>query len=65
MMKDNGRKSGGYSLRESLVKQGVTSVEGMKGHLSFVHETLKINPSLDITRYRVNANYPNGLPEMG
>jgi hypothetical protein len=64
-MMDNGRRSGGYSLRESLRQQGVTTEEAMRQHLSLVHGTLAAKPDLDITRYRVNRNYPNGLPEMG
>jgi hypothetical protein len=63
--KPNSRKAGGYSLRESLIRQGVTTTEGMSRHLSFVSGTLKGNPHLDITRYRVNADRPNELPRMG
>lgn len=63
---DNGRKSGGFSLRDSLRKQGVTTEEGMRKHFSFIAESLKANPRLDITRYRVDKNYPNGgTPHMG
>ena len=58
-----GRKTG-YSLRESLTCQGVTSEKAMREHLRFVFNTIQINPRLDITRYRVNPNYPNA-PLMG
>lgn len=55
----------GYSLRESLIQQGVTTEEGMRAHLAFVHGTVSVNTSLDIARYRVPRNYPNALPYMG
>lgn len=55
----------GYSLRESLECQGVTTEEGMRKHLSFVHGTLSANPRADITRYRAPSNNPNSLPSMG
>lgn len=56
-----GRKTG-YSLRESLTCQGVTNETAMRAHLGYVLELLTRRPSFDITRYRVNANYPNALP---
>lgn len=61
----NSRRGDGYSLRDSLVGQGVTTEEAMRKHLSFVHSTLEISDHLDITRYRANRNYPNGGPDMG
>lgn len=60
-----GRGNGGYSLRESLLCQGVTLEGAMRQHLSLVHGTLSVVPTLDITRYRVDPNNPNGLPRMG
>lgn len=59
-----GRKTGGYSLRESLTSQGVTSEGAIREHLSFVHNTLTANPTMDITRYRVSPNFPNAAPTM-
>lgn len=57
-----GRKSNkGYSLRESLIAQGVTSEKAMREHLNLVHTTLTVNPALDVTRYRANPNYPNAV----
>lgn len=56
-----GRKTG-YSLRESLTSQGVTNMTAMRAHLDYVYELLRARPSFDITRYRVNPNYPNALP---
>lgn len=56
-----GRKTG-YSLRESLMSQGVTNMTAMRAHLDFALEMLRARPSFDITRYRVNPNYPNALP---
>jgi hypothetical protein len=61
----NGRRSDGYSLRDALIKQGVTTEEALRKHLRFVHDTLSVSDQLDITRYRVNKNYPNGGPDMG
>ena len=60
-----GRRVGGFSLRQSLTDQGVTTTVAMKAHLSFVRSTLQANPRLDITRYRVNPNTPNSMPLMG
>ena len=54
----------GYSLRHSLELQGVTTEAAMREHLDLVHQTLAVNPRLDITRYRVNKVNPN-LPDMG
>jgi hypothetical protein len=56
-----GRKTG-YSLRESLTSQGVTCMDAMRAHLNHVHRLLVARPSFDITRYRVNENYPNQHP---
>jgi len=61
----SGRKSGGYSVRESLISQGVTSEEAIRNHITFINQTLQSNPRFDVTRYRVDANYPNGNPLMG
>lgn len=55
----------GFSLRQSLINQGVTTEEAMKRHLSFVHTTLLVNPNMRIDRYKVNPNYPNGGPDNG
>lgn len=59
-----GRKTG-FSLRESLTAQGVTSETSMREHLSLVHGSLMGNPRIDISRYRVDPNYPNGPIRMG
>lgn len=56
----------GYSLREALINQGVTTEDALKKHLAFVSQTLEIAPALDITRYRANPRDPNsGSPNMG
>lgn len=55
----------GFSLRESLIRNGVTTEEAMRRHLAFVHGTIQAVPRLDITRYRPDPNYPNNLPKMG
>lgn len=61
----NGRKAGGYSVRESLLRQGVGTTVALQRHLDFVANTLKGNPSFDVTSYRVNPTFPNELPTMG
>lgn len=61
-----GRSGEGFSLRDSLIRQGVTTEEGVRKHLSFVAKTCAVNPNLDITRYRVSPNNPNqGTPDNG
>ena len=60
-----GGKKTGWSLRQSLYSQGVTSEESMRNHIAFVANTLQVNPDFDITQYRVDPNYPNGNPVMG
>lgn len=61
----NSRKVGGYSIRESLLRQGVSTTEGMKRHLAFIAGTLQGNPDFDVTTYRVDKTFPNNLPTMG
>ena len=56
----------GFSLRQSLEKQGVTTEDAMRKHLNLVYVTLTVNPLLRVDRYRVDANYPNsGNPVAG
>lgn len=58
----NGRRSGGFSLRRALENQGVTTERAMRQHIAFVYGVLKEVPTADITRYRVNTNNPNKVP---
>lgn len=58
-------RSEGFSLRDSLIRQGVTTEEAMRKHMSFIGKTLAINPNLDITRYRVSRNNPNEGADNG
>lgn len=51
-----------FSLRDSLVSQGVTDEKALRGNMDFVFELLRANPSLDVTRYRVT---PAGAPDHG
>ena len=60
-----GRRGPGFSLRNHLVRQNVTTKEGLTFHFGFVLKTLQANPSLDITRYRVDENNPNGAVNNG
>lgn len=56
----------GFSLRQSLINQGVTTEDAMRKHLNLVYTTLTINPLLRVDRYRVDPNYPNsGVPNNG
>lgn len=59
-IRPNSRRGGGFSLRRGLFEQGVTDEDATRNHLSFVYNALSRQPSLDITLYRVNPNYPNG-----
>lgn len=51
--------SAGFSLRESLINQGVTTEEGVREHLALCHKLQQVNPALRTHRYRVNPNVPN------
>ena len=45
-----------FSLRQSLLSQGVKTDEGLSRHLSFISTTLGVNPSLNLRTYRVDPN---------
>lgn len=49
----------GFSLRDQLIALGVTSEAALRQHLETVRVTLEVNPSLDISTYRVNPSDPN------
>jgi len=54
------------SLRKILTSQGVTDEAAVRAHVNFIFETMKENPLLDVTKYRVNPENPNSLfPMMG
>lgn len=44
----------GFSIRKHLANQGVHSEADVRKHLTFIAETMKINPQLDLTRYKVH-----------
>lgn len=47
---------GGFSLRRHVIAQCPTMNETqVREHIDFVHQTMKVNPSLDIRRYRVSS----------
>ena len=50
-----------FSLRDHLVRQGVTTKEAMKEHLSFIQRTIEANPSMNLRAYRVDQNNPDGV----
>jgi hypothetical protein len=49
----------GFSLRASLLDNGVTTEDAVRSHLAHVHQLITVHPSLRATRYRVNPNNPN------
>lgn len=49
----------GFSLRESLEKQGVTCKTARDMHMNFVYKTLCQHPFLNIRRYVVKQGNPN------
>lgn len=54
--RSNGRATeDGYSLRKSLEDQGVTTEEDMRLHMDRVGHMLLLDPTFDVTRYRVKA----------
>lgn len=55
----NERKSGGFSLRQSLIEQGVTTEDGIRAHLVMVAGIIQAVPDTDVTKYRVNKRTPN------
>jgi hypothetical protein len=60
-VRPNSRRGAGYSLRRSLIEQGVNDELEIEKHLAFVKSSLDIHPAMDITRYRVNARLPVGV----
>ena len=46
----------GFSLRESLIRQGVRDENKLREHMDFVAITLARYPLLDVTRYKVTKN---------
>ena len=47
-----------------LRRQGVSSPEILRGHLSFLSETLRVNPTYDVLSYRVSKG-DTPQPYMG
>lgn len=58
----NAFKTDGFSLRESLIRQGVRDENKLREHLSFVGKTISVNPHLNIMRYKVT---PKGETDHG
>ena len=59
----NGRKTGGYSVRQSLIDQGVTTEEALREHLALLAGTIQAVPTTDVTRYRVSQSNPNHVSQ--
>ena len=49
----------GFSLRQSLTDNGVTTEEALRNHLSLVYGTIKAIPSLRVSSYRPDPRNPN------
>lgn len=51
----------GFSLRQSLIDNGVTTEEATRGHLSFVYACIKGRSRINVCSYRPPVNNPNNL----
>lgn len=54
-VRPNSRIGGGYSLRRSLIEQGMMDEIAINRVLTFVYNTLCVYPRLDITQYRIRS----------
>lgn len=56
---NNNRKTG-FSLRQHLIDQGVTTEDALRAHLAFISKVEKMTGNhLPLNRYKVNPNNPN------
>lgn len=53
-----------FSLRESLVSQGVTTEDALRSHLEYVYFMEKLDPSFPVRNYKVDPNVPNKVPDF-
>lgn len=51
----------GFSLRQSLIDNGVTLESSVKGHISFVYACIKGGSRIRVESYRPPVNRPNQL----
>lgn len=51
----------GFSLRQSLIDNGVTLESSVRGHISFVYACIKSRSRIDVCSYRPPVNNPNAL----
>lgn len=47
-----------FSLRKSLIEQGVVTEEGLRRHMDFIQKTLSVKPDLDVKAYKINPENP-------
>lgn len=47
-----------FSLRQSLIDQGVKTDDGLRRHLDFIQKTVSVKPDLDVKLYRINPENP-------
>ena len=51
----------GFSLRQSLIDNGVTLESSVKGHIAFVYACIKGRSRINVCSYRPPVNNPNAL----
>lgn len=56
----------GFSLRQSLINQGVTTEEALRAHLNLAYGTIQAlaqfgMPTISVNRYKVSKNNPNQI----
>lgn len=53
----------GFSLRQYLIDNGVTTEEATRPHLGNAYNIIKALPRVSVTRYRVGKQNPNHSTE--
>ena len=51
-----------FSLRASLIEQGVTTEDALRNHLAYVYAQERLDPSFPVRNYKVDADVPNRVP---
>lgn len=49
-------RTDGFSLRDALIRQGVSNEMELAFHMARVNKLLELQPNLDVKRYRVNRS---------
>ena len=53
-----------FSLRASLISQGVTCEKATRGHIEYVYVMEKLDPFFPVRNYKVDKNNPNKVPSL-